>query len=257
MFELDELAALKLAQHDAHVLAHAQFFAADLVVLYQLGALENVLPGRLQLVHAHVRKARLQALLDVDLRLEEVATILRQLVELGGSEFHLLIFKQAAHQLGARVFSLFAFGHLFRGQQHARLDLDQHGRHQQVFRSQLQVAGADLIDIAQILARHTRHRDVKDVEVLLANQIQQQVQRAFKGLQKDLQRVWWDVEVIGQRKQRLPVQTGHGHMVHHLGHGGRRHGGLQVLGQFGRKGGLAHARRPAGAGRWGGQAWVW
>ncbi len=88
--------------------------------------------------------------------------------------------KQAAHQLGAWVFGLLAFGYLFRRQQHARLDFNQHRGHQQVFSRQFEVGSADFIDIHQVLARHRRHRDVKNIEVLLADQVQQQVQRAFK-----------------------------------------------------------------------------
>jgi hypothetical protein len=61
---------------------------------------------------------------------------------------------------------------------------------------QLQVALADLLDVVQVLARHAGQRDVEDVEVLLADQVQQQVQRAFEGLQEDLQRVGRDVQVL-------------------------------------------------------------
>ena len=35
--------------------------------------------------------------------------------------------------------------------------------------------------IREVLARDTRHRDVEDVEVLLADQVEQQVHRAFEG----------------------------------------------------------------------------
>ena len=81
----------------------------------------------------HVGETGLQRLLDIDLRFEEVAAELGNLVKLGGGELHLLVFEQAAHQLCARVFGLFAFCHLLGRQQHARLDFNQHGCHQQVF----------------------------------------------------------------------------------------------------------------------------
>ena len=84
---------------------------------------------------------------------------------------------------------------------------------------------ADLLDVGQVLARHARHRDVEDVEVLLADQVEQQVERAFEGLEEDLERVGRDVQVVRQREQRLAVQPGHRDLVDHLGHGdaGRRH----------------------------------
>jgi hypothetical protein len=49
------------------------------VVLHQLGALQDVAPGLLQVGQLHVGKARLQRLLDVDLGAQEVAPVLRQL----------------------------------------------------------------------------------------------------------------------------------------------------------------------------------
>ena len=72
---------------------------------------------------------------------------------------------------------------------------------------------ADLLDVVQVLARHVGQRDVEDVEVLLADQVQQQVQRALEGLEEDLQRVGRDVQVLRQREQRLAVQAGHRHLV--------------------------------------------
>ena len=186
MLKLHKFAALQVLEHDGHVLAHTQFFAADFVVLDQIGAFQNVAPGRLQFVHADVREARLQTLLNVDLGLQKIATVLRDHVQLHGGELHLLVFEQTAHQFGSWVFGFFAFGHLFGRQQHARFDLDQHGRHQQVFGRQLQIALPDFFNIGQVLARDASHRNVEDVEVLLSNQIEQQIQRAFESLKKHL-----------------------------------------------------------------------
>jgi hypothetical protein len=78
-------------------------------------------------------------LLDVDLRAQEVAAEQRQRVELGRAELDLLVFDQAAHQFGARVFGFAAVVALLGRQQHAALDLDEHGRHQQVLAGQFQV----------------------------------------------------------------------------------------------------------------------
>ncbi len=49
---------------------------------------------------------------------------------------------------------------------------------------------------ARYCARDVGQRDVEDVEVLLADQVQQQVERALERLQEDLQRIRRDVEVV-------------------------------------------------------------
>ena len=59
-----------------------------------------------------------------------------------------------------------------------------------------------------VLHRQRRHRDVKHVEVLLADQIEQQVERPLEGFEKDFERVRRDVEVVRQTKQRLAVESG-------------------------------------------------
>jgi hypothetical protein len=41
------------------------------------------------------------------------------------------------------------------------------------------------------------HRDVEDVQVLPADQVQQQVERAFERLEDDFERVRRDVQVLG------------------------------------------------------------
>ncbi|MCY1354972.1 hypothetical protein D9M69_413730 [compost metagenome] len=67
------------------------------------------------------------------------------------------------------------------------------------------------------MPRDLRHRDVEDVEVLLADQVQQQVQRAFERFQEDLERIGRDVQVLRQLEQRLAVQARERHPVDHVG----------------------------------------
>ena len=112
------------------MLAHRQFLAADLVVLGQFRAFQQIGPGRLQIHQFDIRPALYQALFDKDLGADEIAAELRQRVDILRRQFHLLVFQQPAHQLCARVGYFFA-GIGFAGrQQHPRLDLDQHRRHQ-------------------------------------------------------------------------------------------------------------------------------
>jgi septation ring formation regulator EzrA len=56
----------------------------------------------------------------------------------------------------------------------------------------------------------------------LADQVEQQVQRALEGLEEDLERVRRDVQVLRQLEQRLAVQAGHRDLVDDVGRGRRR-----------------------------------
>ena len=114
----------------------------------------------------------------------------------------------------------FAFRHVLGRQQHARLDLDQHSGHRQILGREFEIRLADLVDVAQVLPREPRHRDVEDVEVLLPDQVEQQVERPLEGLEEDLERIGRDVEVGRQREQRLAVEPGEGDLIDHVGHGG-------------------------------------
>lgn len=74
---------------------------------------------------------------------------------------------------------------------------------------------AHLIDIGHVLARDVQHGNVEDVEVLLTDQVKQQVQRAFKGFEKDLQRFRRDIQILRQRKQWLAIQACQSNLVDH------------------------------------------
>ncbi len=115
LLELDEAPALQPAQHDAHVLAHAELLAADRVVLRQPGAPHQVRPGGAQFGGVDVGQARRQRLLDVHLRAQEVAAVHRQRVEPCCGQLDLLVLDQPAHQLGARILGLAAVGRCFGG----------------------------------------------------------------------------------------------------------------------------------------------
>src|SRR5690606_14873446 len=50
-----------------------------------------------------------------------------------------------------------------------------------------------------------RHGNVEDVDVLLADQVQQQVERTFEGLEENLQRIRRDVQVQRQLVEGFTV----------------------------------------------------
>ena len=57
--------------------------------------------------------------------------------------------------------------------------MNQHCRHVDKFGGDVYIQLAELLDIREILGRDLGDRDVVDVDVLLADQIQQQVERTF------------------------------------------------------------------------------
>ena len=98
-------------------------------------------------------------------------------------------------------------------QQHARFDLGERRRHEQIFAGELELQHLHELDVARVLARDLGDRNVEDVEVLPADQIEQQIERALEGLQKHLERLRRDVQVARQLGDRLALD----HRERHLG----------------------------------------
>jgi hypothetical protein len=69
------------------------------------------------------------------------------------------------------------------------------------------------VDVVHVLAGDFRDGNVEDVEVLPADQVQQQVQRTLESLEDHLQRIRRDVQVLGDLQHRLPVHDGQGHFL--------------------------------------------
>ncbi len=64
------------------------------------------------------------------------------------------------------------------------------------------------LDVAHVLAGQFRHRDIKHVEVVLADQVQQQIQRPLEGFQHQFQRIRRDVQILREFQHRLAMDTG-------------------------------------------------
>ena len=194
------------------------------MVLHEAGAPQDVGPGAAQVVRVDAGKARRRGLLDPDVRGEEVATELRQLVDALSAELDPLVFDQPARELGARIFHFLAAVGLLHRQQHPRLDRDQQRGHQQVFGSEFEIVAADLVDVGEVLARDLGHRNVEDVEVLPTDQVQQHVQRALEGVEENLQGVGRNVQILRQPQHRLAVQAREDLQLQLLGSVGSRSG---------------------------------
>src|SRR2546422_578103 len=206
--ELEDAALAQAAQDAAHVLAHRQLFAGNVVVPGQARAVQEAAPGLGKILRVDLRQALGDRLFYPQRDRDHVAADLRQLVERAGGLLDSLVLEQPPHQLGARVL-LRRLERRRPRQQQARLDLHQHRRHHQVLGGELQVLRAHDLDVLEVLARERRHRDVEDVEVFLADQVQQQVERPFEGLENHLEGIGRDVEVARQLDDRLAVELRH------------------------------------------------
>src|SRR5260363_186437 len=91
---------------------------------------------------------------------------------------------------------------LRQGVQRARSALDAY-----IFSRKFKIARADALNILQILARELGHWNIEHIEVLPANQIQQQIERPLKGFKKNFKRIERNIEIARQLKERLAVQT--------------------------------------------------
>ncbi len=93
-----------------------------------------------------------------------------------------LVLQQPLDQFAARIFGgvVGAGGHA--RQQHLALDVNQQRRRVDELAGHVDVGGLELIDIGQELRGDLRDGNVVDVDVLLANQIEQQVERAVVDL---------------------------------------------------------------------------
>src|ERR1035437_3199697 len=67
-------------------------------------------------------------------------------------------------------------------QEHFRLDVNQHRGHINKFGRHVHIEFANFLDVGQILRRDARDGNVINVDILLADQVQQQVERAFVNI---------------------------------------------------------------------------
>jgi len=167
------------------------------VLAEHVGPLEHVAQGQQQFLQVQVGGLAFDVpVRHLHLDREHVAPQLGQPVQILGRLLETLVFLQPPDQFGTRIL---AFLLLFLGtrQQHARLDLRQHGRHHQILGRQFQAQLAHHLDIFHVLGGDLRQRNVENVEVLPLDEVEQQVQRPLEGVEKDLQRIGRDVEILG------------------------------------------------------------
>ena len=106
-----------------------------------------------------------------------------------GGVFETLVLQQTLDQFFAGI--LFGFAFLLqsgiRGKQHARLDVDQRGGHEDELGADVEVHFARLLEVAQVLRRDGGDGDVADVDLLFANEVEQQIERSVIVVEVDIQ----------------------------------------------------------------------
>ena len=194
--ELDEGGAAQRAQDVGHALANGQFVLVHLVMREHLGALHHILQGQQHFLQRDLRKdSHDLALHQLDRSRQVIAFHARQQIDVLGCLLEAFVFLQPANQLGARVFFFATFRRSRSRQQHARFDLGEHCSHEQIFAGQLELQLGHDLDVLHVLPRDLGDRNVENVEILAADQIQQQIERAFEGFEEDLQRIRRNIEI--------------------------------------------------------------
>ena len=92
----------------------------------------------------------------------------------------LLVLEQPPYQLGARVFPLVVVG--APGQEHLRLEPDKPAGHVEIVG---RLVEPELVDGAEELVGDPGDRDVGDLELLLAQEVEQQIERTGEGIELD------------------------------------------------------------------------
>ena len=179
---------LEVANHLRH--RHvARFHLIDGAIL---GAFEQVAQG-LDQVEQGNRQAGVLILPDKGLHLRVRPDVFLDqafLLEHLGGVLETLVFQKPLDQFPSGIFLI---GGLRRKggiprKQHFRLNVDERGRHVDELGPQIHIHLPGLPHVLQILGGDGGDGDVFDVDLLLADQVQQQVQRALVLLQVDVER---------------------------------------------------------------------
>ena len=174
-----------------HALRDRHRLDRDVVALGDLGPREHPVVRLGQAKQGHRRQPRVHRRhVDVGAAGEHVAPRDRQRVELRRRALEALVLDEPADQRLARVLALLVLaGRLLlarrRRQQLAALEPRQRRRHHQVVARDLEVQRSHEVEVLEVLLGHERDRDVEDVELVPAHQVQQQVERPLEQLERD------------------------------------------------------------------------
>ena len=167
-----------------------------------LGARQNTQPSLRQISNVHFRQLRFDRNFQWQIRPSKITPGTRQRIQALSRQFHLFVSQQTAHQLSTRI-CLFILNFFRTRQQQARFNFNQHRRHQQVFRCQIKLIRFHLGNIVQILLGNLHHRNIEDIDILLADKVQQQIQRPLEAAQHHLQRIRRNKQILRHIGDRL------------------------------------------------------
>ena len=112
------------------------------------------------------------------------------------------MFEQAVHEFGARVFLLVGGRGRIGRKEHARLDVDQRCRHEDEFAGDVDVHLLEQVEIVEVLLGDLGNGNVVDIDLLLADEVEQQVERSL--VDRDFHRRRWSCHVGGALGHRTP-----------------------------------------------------
>ena len=193
--QLLELKHGLVAQHQRellHTLRDRDRLELNLVALLDLGPREHAVVGLGELEQRDRREPRVDVRrLDLDAAREHVAPGDRHGVEFVGCGLEALVLQQTPDQRLPRVLALFLLALLFLllsriGRQQLAALQEREGRgHDEVVAGDLEVHGPHELEVLQVLLRNEGDRDVEDVELVPAHQVQQQIERPLEHLERD------------------------------------------------------------------------
>ena len=175
----------------------------------------------------HFGQAGLDGNFEGEVHPGEVAAGAGECVEVLRGAFHLFVGQEAADEFGAGVFFGLFFGVGLPWQEEAGFDFDEDGGHEEVFGGKVELLRTDAGDVVQVLLGDAQHGDVEHVDVLLADKVEQQIERALEAAEDDVQGVGGDEEVLGDVGYGLAEYPGDGvfrrPLLRRLRCGGRVH----------------------------------
>jgi hypothetical protein len=107
-------------------------------------------------------------------------------VEQLGRGLELLVLEQTANEGVARIFfRVVGLRRVGTRQQHAALDMNESGRHDQELARHLEIELLHQVEILEILAGYEGDGNVVDADLVLLDQMHEQIEGPFEGRQLD------------------------------------------------------------------------
>ena len=137
-----------------------------------------------------------------------------------GRDLELLVLEQAPYQQVARIFLVPRVAGRGFGprQQHLALDVNQRRRHDEELAGEVEVQLLQQVQVLEVLLRDDRDLDVIHVHLVLLDQMDEQVERAFERLQLDLNGVQLRLEHLFGGRRGGRTDRRHRRILGCLGH---------------------------------------